>query len=163
LPSNLPGGVNILNKKFIKLLATGCGSGYSPVAPGTAGTVVGVLLYFPLTCFSGSVYLLFLLGFTAVAVYVARETEVIFHQKDAPCIVIDEVAGLLWTMIFVSPSIYAVITGFILFRFFDIVKPFPVGLLQDKLPGGYGVVGDDVMAGIYSNLVLQMLIQFSVI
>jgi phosphatidylglycerophosphatase A len=153
----------MLKKKFIKLLATGCGSGYSPVAPGTAGTVVGVLLYFLLTCFSGSVYLLFLLGFTAVAVYVAGEAEVIFRQKDAPCIVVDEVAGLLWTMIFVSPAIPAVITGFILFRFFDIVKPFPVRLLEDKLPGGYGVVGDDVMAGIYSNLVLQVLITFSVI
>jgi phosphatidylglycerophosphatase A len=125
--------------------------------------MLGVLLYFLLSCFSGSVYLLFLLGFTAVAVYVAREAEVIFRQKDAPCIVVDEVAGLLWTMIFVSPAIYAVITGFILFRFFDIVKPFPVRLLQDKLPGGYGVVGDDVMAGIYSNLVLQVLITFSVI
>jgi phosphatidylglycerophosphatase A len=125
--------------------------------------MLGVLLYFLLSCFSGSVYLLFLLGFTAVAVYVAREAEVIFRQKDPPCIVVDEVAGLLWTMIFVSPAIYAVITGFILFRFFDIVKPFPVRLLQDKLPGGYGVVGDDVMAGIYSNLVLQVLITFSVI
>jgi phosphatidylglycerophosphatase A len=125
--------------------------------------MLGVLLYFLLSCFSGSVYLLFLLGFTAVAVYVAREAEVIFRQKDAPCIVVDEVAGLLWTMIFVSPAIYAVITGFILFRFFDIVKPFPVRLLEDKLPGGYGVVGDDVMAGIYSNLVLQVLITFSVI
>jgi phosphatidylglycerophosphatase A len=77
--------------------------------------------------------------------------------------VIDEVVGLLWTMFYVPPTIPAVIIGFILFRFFDIVKPFPVRLLQDKLPGGYGVVGDDVMAGIYSNLARQVLIKFSVI
>jgi phosphatidylglycerophosphatase A len=153
-------GLNILNEKIIKLLATGFGSGYAPVAPGTAGSIVGVLLYFLLACFSWLIYLLFLLVFTAVAVYVAREAEVVFGQKDPPCIVIDEVAGLLWTMLFVSPAIPGVIIGFLLFRFFDIVKPFPVRFLQDRLPGGYGVVGDDVMAGIYSNLVLQVLIKF---
>jgi phosphatidylglycerophosphatase A len=148
---------------LIKLLATGCGSGYSPVAPGTAGTMAGVLLYFLLAFLPGSVYFFSLLVFTAVAVYLAHKAEVIFGKKDPPCIVIDEVAGLLWTMLFVSPTIPGVIIGFILFRFFDIVKPFPVRLLQDKLPGGYGVVGDDVMAGIYSNLALQALIRFSVI
>jgi phosphatidylglycerophosphatase A len=125
--------------------------------------MAGIPLYFLLTFFSGSVYLFFLLVFTAVAVYVAREAEFIFGQKDAPCIVIDEVAGLLWTMLYVPATIPAVIIGFILFRFFDILKPFPVRLLEDKLPGGYGVVGDDVMAGIYSNLALQVLIKFSVI
>lgn len=98
-----------------------------------------------------------------MAAYLAREAEVIFGQKDAPCIVIDEVVGLLWTMLYVPATILAVIIGFILFRFFDILKPFPVRLLEDKLPGGYGVVGDDVMAGIYSNLVLQVLIKYSVI
>jgi phosphatidylglycerophosphatase A len=148
---------------LIKLLATGCGSGYSPVAPGTAGTMAGVLLYFLLAFLPGSVYFFSLLVFTAVAVYLAQKAEVIFGKKDHPCIVVDEVVGLLWTMLFVSPTIPGVIIGFILFRFFDIVKPFPVRLLQDKLPGGYGVVGDDVMAGIYSNLALQALIRFSVI
>ena len=150
------------NYKF-KLLATGFGSGYAPGAPGTAGTVVGVLLYLLLAYLPWPVYLLFLLVFTATAVYLAGEAEVIFGQKDHPCIVIDEVVGFLWTMFCVPSTIPGVILGFILFRFFDIVKPFPVRLLQDKLPGGYGVVGDDVLAGIYSNLALQVLIKFSVI
>jgi phosphatidylglycerophosphatase A len=133
------------------------------VAPGTAGTIVGVLLYLLLAALPGPAYFFSLLVFTAASVYLAREAEVIFSRKDAPCIVIDEVAGFLWTMFAVSPAIFPVIIGFILFRFFDIVKPFPVRLLQDRLPGGYGVVGDDVMAGIYSNLALQILIQFSVL
>lgn len=150
-------------EKLIKLLATGFGSGYAPVAPGTAGTMVGVLLYLLLAALPWPAYLFFLLVFTAAAVYLAREAEVIFGKKDPPCIVIDEVVGFLWTMLTVPTTIPAVIIGFILFRFFDIVKPFPVRLLQDKLPGGYGVVGDDVMAGIYSNLALQVLIKFSVI
>ena len=152
-----------MKEKLIKLLATGCGSGYAPVAPGTAGTVVGVLLYFLLAALPGPAHLFTLLVFTAAAVYLAGVAEVIFGKKDPPCIVIDEMAGLLWAMLYVPPTIPAVIIGFILFRFFDIVKLFPVRLLQDKLPGGYGVVGDDVMAGIYSNLALQALIKFSVI
>jgi len=145
------------------MLATFLGSGYAPVAPGTAGTIAGFLLYFPLAAQPRAVYLCFLLVFTAAAVYLSREAEVIFRRKDAPCIVIDEVGGLLWTLFCVPLSAAAVVTGFFLFRFFDIVKPFPARLIQDKLPGGYGVVGDDVMAGIYGNLVLQVLIKFSVL
>lgn len=125
--------------------------------------MVGVLFYLLLAFLPWSAYLFFLLVFTAVAVYLAGEAEVSFGQKDPPCIVIDEVVGFLWTMLTVPPSMHAIIIGFILFRSFDIVKPFPVRLLQDKLPGGYGVVGDDVMAGIYSNLALQVLIKFSII
>lgn len=155
--------LNILKEKFIKLLATGFGSGYVPLAPGTAGTLVGILLYLPLVALPWPAYLLFLLLCTAAAVYLAQVAEVIFRKKDHSCIVVDEMVGLLWTMFYVPTTIPAVIIGFILFRFFDIVKPFPVRLLQDRLPGGYGVVGDDVMAGIYSNLVLQVLIIFSVI
>jgi len=131
-----------------------------PVAPGTAGTVVGVLLYFLLAALPWPAYLFFLLVFTAAAVYLAREAEVIFGKKDPPCIVIDEVVGLLCTMFTVPPTIPSVIIGFILFRFFDIIKPFPVRRFQDKLPGGYGIVGDDVMAGIYSNLALRIVIQY---
>lgn len=129
------------------------------MAPGTAGTLAGILLYLPLSALPEPAYLFFLLAFTGVAVYLAREAEVVFKQKDPPCIVIDEIAGFLWAMFFVPPTITTVSIGFLLFRFFDILKPFPVRLLQDKLPGGYGVVGDDVMAGIYSNVVLQILIK----
>lgn len=124
---------------------------------------MGLLLYVLLAALPWPTYLFFLLVFTVAAGYLAREAEVLFGQKDPPCIVIDEMAGLLWTMLFVPPAIPAVIIGFLLFRFFDVLKPFPVRLLQDKLPGGYGVVGDDVMAGIYSNLALQVLIKFYVI
>ncbi len=125
--------------------------------------MVGVLLYILLAFLPWPAYLFFLLVFSAAAIYLAGEAEVIFGKKDPACIVIDEVVGLLWTMFNVPPTIPSVIIGFILFRFFDILKPFPVRLLQDKLPGGYGVVGDDVMAGIYGNLALHILIKFSVI
>jgi phosphatidylglycerophosphatase A len=72
--------------------------------------------------------------------------------------VIDEMAGLQWTLFLVGPTVPHIALGFVLFRLFDIVKPFPARLFQDKLPGGLGVVADDLAAGVYGNLVLQVLI-----
>jgi phosphatidylglycerophosphatase A len=150
--------VNILKKSLIKLAATGFGIGFTPIAPGTAGTLVCIPIFLILSYYSWQVYLLFLAAFTCAAVYLAQAAEKIFGEKDSPCIVIDEIVGFLWTMFFVPPSLMNIIFGFIFFRLFDIFKPFPARSLQDKLPGGYGVVGDDVMAGIYANIVLQILI-----
>ena len=152
-----------LRESIIKFLATGFGSGYMPRAPGTAGTLVGVAFFLLFSPLSWPVYLILLVLITGAAVYIAAAAEDLFAAKDAPVIVIDEITGFLWTMFYVPPSLAGLFIGFICFRFFDIVKPFPVRSLQDKLPGGYGIVGDDVMAGIYSNLALQVLMIFSVI
>ncbi len=73
---------------------------------------------------------------------------------------IDEIAGFLWTMFLVTPSVLHVMLGFIFFRVFDIIKPFPARLFQNRLPGGYGIVLDDVVAGIYANLLLLILVKF---
>src|SRR3972149_9298057 len=145
---------------LIKLSAAGFGIGFVPFAPGTAGTLAGIPLFFILSSFSWCGYLFLLACFTGAAVYLAGAAEVLFGKKDPPCIVIDEIAGFLWTMLWVSSTLVHVLLGFILFRAFDIIKPFPVRSFQDKLPGGYGIVGDDVMAGISSNLALQILIQY---
>ncbi len=150
-------------EKAIKFAATGCGSGLAPLAPGTVGTLVGIPVYVFFALFPWPAYLLALLSFTTTAAYVAQRAEALYALKDPPRVVIDEMAGFLWTMFCVPPAWSTVLAGFMLFRFFDIVKPFPVRALQDKLPGGYGVVGDDVMAGIYSNLVLQILMRFSIL
>ena len=146
--------------KLIKLAATGFGIGFMPFAPGTAGTLVGIPLFFIFSFLPWYGYLFLLACFTGAAVYLAGAAEVLFGKKDPPCIVIDEITGFLWTMLSVSPILVHALLGFILFRSFDIIKPFPVRSFQDKLPGGYGIVGDDVMAGIYSNLALQILIQY---
>jgi phosphatidylglycerophosphatase A len=129
-----------------------------PFAPGTAGTLVGipvVLIFSPLTW---SLQLLSVLALTCLACAVSQEAERIFQKKDAQVIVIDEIAGFCWTMLFVPPTIVHVAAGFFLFRAFDIVKPFPAGWVQGKWPGGLGVVGDDVVAGIYADILLQALI-----
>lgn len=151
----------LLNERFIKVLATGFGSGFAPLAPGTAGTLVGIPLYWVLSVMPWPLWLITLLAFTALAWYLSDQAEKLFGRKDAQCIVIDEIAGLLWTLLLVSPTVPHVVLGFVLFRFFDILKPFPARLFQDRLPGGYGVVGDDWAAGLWGNLVLQLLIRYA--
>lgn len=150
----------LLNDKFIKVVATGFGSGFMPFAPGTAGTVVAIPVYLVFSPLSWPLYLLSALALTSLAVYASQEAERIFHKKDAPQIVIDEMAGFLWTMFLVSPTPLHVLLGLVFFRFFDIVKPFPARWCQQRLPGGYGVVFDDVVAGIYANILLWVVIAF---
>ncbi len=129
-----------------------------PFAPGTAGTLVGipvVLIFSPLIW---PLQLLSVLALICLACAVSQEAEKIFQKKDAQIIVIDEIAGFCWTMFLVTPTIIHVAVGFVLFRIFDIAKPFPAGWVQRKWPGGLGVVGDDLVAGIYANVLLQFLI-----
>jgi len=88
---------------------------------------------------------------------------VIFGQQDSPRIVVDEWVGFLWTMLFIPPTLPHVVGGLVLFRFFDIVKLFPANVFQDRLPGGYAVVMDDVAAGVYANIGLHLLIRGGII
>lgn len=148
----------LLGNKFIKIIATGFGSGLAPVAPGTAGTIVGIPIYLVFSLYTGPIYLLTILALTFLACYVSGEAEAIFHRKDASAIVIDEIVGFLWTMLFITPTPGHILWGFLWFRFFDITKLFPARLCEKRLPGGYGVVADDVVAGIYANITLQMAI-----
>jgi phosphatidylglycerophosphatase A len=100
-----------------------------------------------------------LTAFTFLAFYASWEAEKIFEEKDPSRIVIDEWAGFLWAMFLVSPTVSHLLGGVALFRFFDIVKIFPANFFQKRLPGGLGVVMDDVAAGIYANVVLHILIR----
>jgi phosphatidylglycerophosphatase A len=141
-------------------MATGLGSGLAPFMPGTFGTVVGIPLYLVFSSLSRPLWLLSVLAFSFLAWYVADEAEKLYGRKDAQCIVIDEIAGLQWTLFLVAPTWPHIVAGFVLFRLFDITKPFPARLFQDRLPGGCGVVADDLAAGVYGNIVLQLLIYF---
>jgi len=149
-----------LNKRFVRIVATGLGSGLSPLVPGTMGTVVGIPLYLVFSGFPWPVYLLTVLALTVLAVYVSGEAERLYNRKDAPCIVIDEIVGLQWTMFLVTPTFVHIAVGFVLFRIFDITKVFPARFFQNKLPGGYGVVMDDVAAGWWSNAILLLSIRY---
>lgn len=150
----------LLGERFIKITATGFGSGLMPFAPGTAGTIVGIPVYLVFSYFSWPLYLLSILALSALAVYVSGEAERIFNEKDSSRIVIDEIVGFQFAMFLVTPTVLHIFLGFLLFRFFDIAKPFPVRLCERKFPGGYGVVGDDIVAGIYANIILLLLIKY---
>ena len=148
------------------LLATGLGVGRLPVAPATwASAVTAVLLYFLLPRMDHLAYVALTVGITALALVVCGPAEKVLGH-DAHPIVLDEVAGMMVTMI-AAPAIapwgppYAValIGGFFLFRLFDIWKPPPVGRAQN-LPGAVGIVTDDLLAGVYANLALQILALF---
>jgi phosphatidylglycerophosphatase A len=143
--------------RFILFLATGFGVGYSPIAPGTLGTLVAIPIYYFLSEIPSPLYEITLVGFFFLSVWVSENAEVFFGRKDDPRIVIDEIMGFLVTTLWVPKTLRFIIMGFFLFRFFDILKPFPIRFMEKKFKGGYGVVLDDVMAGVYANIVLHVL------
>ena len=144
-------------RRLILFCATGFGSGYVPVAPGTAGTAVAVVLFFLLSSLPFFLYLLTTVAFTFVSIWIAHQAALSLQVKDPAQIVIDEIAGYLVTMASFPFTWPYVATGFIVFRIFDIIKPYPAGWIDRKVAGGYGIVLDDVAAGIYANVVLQVI------
>lgn len=140
------------------LIATGFYSGYLPKAPGTWGSLVGLLLVYLLNYFSLPVYLTVTVFLFMIGTFSAGEAEKILDNHDPGIVVIDEIVGMLIAMIAVPLSPLTMLLGFFLFRVFDIVKPFPVNIFDQRFHGGLGIMLDDVMAGIYSLLSLQLLI-----
>ncbi len=140
--------------QLILFIAQGAFSGRLPFAPGTAGTVVAVLLYWLLIRLPLAWYFILCIPAIIIAVWSADKAEKLLGKKDHPSIVVDEIVGYLIAMAIVPSGWGFVAAGFLLFRAFDILKPFPLGKLQD-LHGGWGIVADDIGAGIYTNLVLH--------
>jgi phosphatidylglycerophosphatase A len=147
-------------KQFILFWATGFGVGYSPLAPGTLGTLIAIPVYYFLSQIASPVYEITLIGFFFLSVWISENSEAFFGKKDDPRIVIDEMMGFLITMLWVPKATVFIIIGFFLFRFFDILKPFPIRDLERRLKGGFGVVLDDVMAGVYANIILQIIAHY---
>ena len=148
-------------RKFVLIGASAGGAGYFPAAPGTAGSVVGVGLWAALAGLAppAAVWL----GTAALipfAVWAAGRAEVLLGRHDDPRIAIDEVVGV-WLALLALPLRWeAVLAGFALFRLFDVLKPPPCRRLE-RLPGGLGVVADDLAAGLYANLAGQALWRFA--
>ncbi len=134
--------------------------GYCPVAPGTAGTLVGVLVYYLFSFFPAPIYVLSTVAALFLAWWAAELGEIIFAQKDCPRIVIDEVVGYLISMALLPRTLTTVVGGFIFFRILDIIKPPPAGAIDRRMRGGLGVVFDDVVAGIYTNILLRLIIHW---
>lgn len=139
---------------IIKLLATGLGAGYMPKAPGTFGSLVGLTLVYVLRPLPFFYYFIFVVAFSLASIWISGRAEKLFGEKDAQQIVIDEIAGILVTFILVPFIPITVVAGFLLFRLFDIWKPYPISRMQEW-EGGLGIVVDDLAAGLYANLSLQ--------
>ena len=143
-------------ERFIVCLASAGYVGYFHWAPGTAGTMIGVLVYLLYSSFPPLVYLLSTGALFALACWVAERAEVILGQKDSPKIVIDEVVGYLTTMAFLPCTLTTLVGGFLFFRVFDIIKIAPAGVINRSWRGGPAVVLDDVVAAIYVNILFQL-------
>lgn len=139
-----------------QFLAFGFGSGLSPKAPGTAGTLVAVPVYWLVSGWSLAFYTLFVVLCALVGVWLCSVASRQLKVHDHPGIVWDEFVGYWVTMWAVPVSWQWALAGFLLFRFFDIVKPWPIGLLDKNVGGGFGIMVDDLLAGVMACLVLHI-------
>lgn len=146
-------------REFLKKLATLFGVGFLPKGPGTWGTLFTLPLFMLLFWAGPFVYMLFTVLLLPVGILAAQTYEDDVGGHDHKEIVIDEVLGFLIAMTWLPMTWQSLLAGFLLFRVLDIFKPFPISYLDKKVPGGLGVVIDDVVAGLIVNLVLQYVYQ----
>jgi len=147
------------------LFATGFGVGYLPRLPGTAGTVVAIPFSLGLNVMASVFFPIAVLTLAAAiccAIWLSTRAALILEQKDPPVIVIDEMVGFMVANFMAPPSVAAATSAFLLFRFFDIAKVYPINKLQ-KLPGGAGIVLDDVMAGLYVFGILRLVLSWGLL
>jgi len=139
----------------LHLLSLGFGSGLMPFAPGTFGTLVAIPFYLLIAQLDVPYYLAFILLAFGLGVYLCRYTSAALGVHDHSGIVWDEFVGFWITMIAVPVTWQWIVAGFVLFRVFDIVKPWPVKVVDKRMTGGFGIMFDDVLAGLYALACLQ--------
>ncbi len=147
---------------YLALSIATCGVGYLPLAPGTFGSLIGVGIFWLLVRANPLVIVAAILAVTFAGIWAGSRVEQVSGRKDPGKVVVDEVAGQMIALfpltLFARWSTVAVILSFILFRFFDIVKPYPANRLQD-LDGGMGIMFDDLVAGVYAALVVSIVLR----
>ncbi len=137
------------------ILATGAYVGYIPYASGTMGSILGVGIVWMLRSVPLTLYVILSLVLGAGGVWASKVASQHFKRMDASQIVIDEIVGFMITMLAIPRTGYWLVLAFIVFRFFDIVKPFPINLLN-RIHSGWGIMLDDVLAGVFGNIVLHL-------
>lgn len=143
----------------IYCLALGFGSGLVKKAPGTAGSFLALIFYFPLSLLPLWMYIVNLIVSFLLGIYVCGAASARLKIKDASVIVWDEFLGLWIALLFVPSGWYFIVLTFLLFRVFDILKPWPIGYLDRELEGGIGIMLDDVAAGLFALITLQLFVK----
>nr|WP_321240098.1 phosphatidylglycerophosphatase A [uncultured Tolumonas sp.] len=138
-------------------LATGFGSGLSPFAPGTVGTLAAIPFYLLMSCLPLSVYIAVTVVAAIAGIWICQSATKAIGQDDHGSIVWDEFVGFWITMIAAPKGLLWLLAGFLIFRFFDIIKPWPIRWLDRYVKGGLGIMVDDVLAGIFGLVVMQVL------
>ena len=146
-------------RRFVRFLAFGFGSGRAPVAPGTFGTLVGIPAYLLLQPLTTYIYVAVVAGLFGIGVWLCRVTEQDLGVHDHPGIVWDEIVGYLITMFMAPDGWVWMAAGFLLFRLFDIWKPFPIRQIEHRVRGGFGNMLDDALAAFYAWFVLQAVVR----
>lgn len=147
-----------LLKDPLHCLSLGFGTGLMPIAPGTAGTLIAIPIYGLLQGLSLAHYLIFILIAALFGCYLCQRTAKVLKRPDPPQVVWDEMVGYWFTMIAAPYGWRWIFMGFILFRIFDIVKPWPISWLERSLPGGFGIMMDDIAAGLCAAACLQIFV-----
>ena len=150
-------------KNPIHFLALGFGSGLMPKAPGTFGTLAAIPVYLLMSDLPLWMFISLTAVITIAGIYICDYTSRALGVHDHSGIVIDEIAGYLITMIAMPNDWIWIVTGFILFRLFDILKPWPISWLDKKVSGGFGIMIDDVLAGIFALICLHILIASNIL
>ncbi len=145
-------------KKLFTFLATGAYAGYSPYAPGTAGTLWGAAIVFLTASWPLYAKAAIMAASFAISAIAAGEAAKSSAEKDPAWIVCDEICGFLVAFFLMPFTAFNLILVFILFRFFDIVKPYPINIIDERLDGGIGITLDDVLAGVYANIAAHIII-----
>ena len=140
------------------LIACGFGTGAVAVAPGTVGTLIGLPIYWLMQNLSIGYYTLITALLFVFGVWVCGRVATALQVHDHPGIVWDEVVGYLVTMTFAPSGWMWWVAGFVLFRIFDIFKPWPIKFFDSRIPGGFGIMIDDVLAGIYAAICMQLMV-----
>jgi phosphatidylglycerophosphatase A len=143
---------------FVIFLATGFFTGFLPTMPGTWGTFAGIPLVIISHRLTSIMQAVVLIVFVFFAAFIAGRAEILFEDRDARPIVIDEMVGFLITLLWLPLNFLTLCLGFVLFRLFDIVKPPPIGIIEKRLHKGWGIVLDDVLAGVFAHVTLRLLL-----
>jgi phosphatidylglycerophosphatase A len=142
--------------KWACWIATGFGVGYFPIMPGTLGSLLGFCFFLILRPLPPILYFFTFIGFIFLGIYTAGLSESFFQKKDPSEIVIDEIVTMMGILFLIPPSVGWWFTGLVAFRVFDILKPPPCRQFE-RLPGGWGIMADDLLAGAYTVVLLQLI------